>query len=199
MSGNTVIDYLRHGEPVGGNRYRGNGVDDPLSEKGWRQMWEGVGEFSEWDAIVTSPMLRCREFAESLGEKREIPVQVDERLREVGFGEWEGKTREELLAERAEEFEAFYTDPVNNTPSGAETVSDFYSRVSEAHADIKTTHQHRHVLLVGHAGVIRACLVHAMGATPDTMYNLEIRNGRISRVQFESLRTRLQLINGTIA
>ena len=34
----TVIDLIRHGEPVGGRRYRGH-IDDPLSERGWQQMW----------------------------------------------------------------------------------------------------------------------------------------------------------------
>ena len=35
----TRIDLIRHGEPVGGRRYRGQ-IDDPLSEKGWKQMRE---------------------------------------------------------------------------------------------------------------------------------------------------------------
>ena len=34
----TTIDLIRHGEPVGGRRYRGGRMDDPLSEKGWAQM-----------------------------------------------------------------------------------------------------------------------------------------------------------------
>ncbi|MHB1590203.1 MAG: histidine phosphatase family protein [Sulfuricella sp.] len=40
----TTIDLIRHGEPVGGRRYRGR-TDDPLSEKGWNQMWTAVGDF----------------------------------------------------------------------------------------------------------------------------------------------------------
>jgi len=35
----TTIDLLRHGEPEGGVRYRGDGVDDPLSARAWKQMW----------------------------------------------------------------------------------------------------------------------------------------------------------------
>ena len=41
MTPPTLIDMIRHGEPVGGRRYRGQ-IDDPLSEKGWRQMWAAV-------------------------------------------------------------------------------------------------------------------------------------------------------------
>jgi len=38
----TTLDLMRHGEPVGGRRYRGQ-MDDPLSEKGWAQMRNAVG------------------------------------------------------------------------------------------------------------------------------------------------------------
>ena len=46
MATETIIDLLRHGEPLGGSRYRGNRIDDPLTEKGWRQMWRGIGSAS---------------------------------------------------------------------------------------------------------------------------------------------------------
>ena len=45
---NIIIDLIRHGEPQGGPRYRGDGIDDPLSDKGWRQMWDAVGEDAPW-------------------------------------------------------------------------------------------------------------------------------------------------------
>ena len=38
----TVIDLIRHGEPEGGKRYRGQ-IDHPLSATGWQQMWDAVG------------------------------------------------------------------------------------------------------------------------------------------------------------
>ena len=41
----TIVDLIRHGEPAGGQRYRGHRVDDPLTEKGWSQMWNSVGEY----------------------------------------------------------------------------------------------------------------------------------------------------------
>ena len=58
----TVIDLIRHGEPIGGRRYRGHGVDDPLSEKGWSQMWQAVGNYNAWHHIITSPLQRCQQF-----------------------------------------------------------------------------------------------------------------------------------------
>ena len=95
--GTTVIDLLRHGEPQGGRRYRGQ-IDDPLSELGWKQMWDAVGDHAGWDHIVSSPLLRCRSFAEALGEARALPVSVDAGFREIGFGSWEGFTAADLRA-----------------------------------------------------------------------------------------------------
>jgi len=60
----TRFDLIRHGEPEGGKRYRGT-LDDPLSATGWPQMQAAVSEQDQWDAILTSPMARCRPFAES--------------------------------------------------------------------------------------------------------------------------------------
>ena len=59
----TLIDLVRHGEPVGGIRYRGQ-MDDPLSHTGWQEMRKAIGRETPWDAIISSPLLRCRAFAE---------------------------------------------------------------------------------------------------------------------------------------
>ena len=93
-----LIDLMRHGEPVGGRRYRGQ-TDDPLSEKGWRQMWDAAGDFQGWQHVITSPLQRCAAFAEALGEKLGIGVTHDERLKEAAFGAWEGKTAEEICSD----------------------------------------------------------------------------------------------------
>ena len=71
----TVIDLLRHGEPVGGRRYRGQ-QDDPLSDTGWAQMRTSCAEQS-WDAVVSSPLQRCARFAEELVAGAETPLVVD--------------------------------------------------------------------------------------------------------------------------
>jgi alpha-ribazole phosphatase/probable phosphoglycerate mutase len=91
----TTLDLMRHGEPVGGRRYRGQ-IDDPLSEKGWAQMHAAVGDAAPWTRIVSSPLLRCRAFAETLSDRHGLPLALDDRLKEVGFGDWEGKSAAEI-------------------------------------------------------------------------------------------------------
>jgi len=113
----TTVDLMRHGEPVGGRRYRGQ-IDDPLSEKGWAQMQAAVGESLPWTRIVSSPLLRCRAFAETLADRHGLPLTLDERLMEVGFGEWEGKTAAEIEQAAPGTLARFKADPVNARPAG---------------------------------------------------------------------------------
>lgn len=190
-----TIDLLRHGLPVGGNRYRGHGVDDPLSDQGWDEMWAGVGDYSDWDIIVTSPMLRCRAFAEALAERNSTAMIVDDRFREIGFGEWEGKTRQQLLEERVKEFHDFYSDPVANTPAGAEPVTDFYQRVSDAFHSLRKEYVESNILIIGHAGVNRAIVTESIQAGLNSMYNIRIHNGCIARLTDYGVRLDLEGLN----
>ena len=188
MTGNprmtkTRIDLLRHGLPEGGHRYRGNGIDDPLSETGWRQMWAAVGDDWPWHGIVCSPMARCRPFAEDLGRRSGLPVVVDKRLREVGFGAWEGKSADEILTEDPEAVHRFYADPVAGRPEGAEPLGDFRHRVVEALREIMDDNPGRHLLVVAHAGVLRAAMSWLLDAPLERMYRSEIRNAAFLHIQ----------------
>ena len=198
MPEETVIEFIRHGEPEGGSRYRGYGIDDPLTERGWKQMWNGVGSADYWDIILTSPLARCADFARRLGEERRIPVRILDDLREIGFGAWEGMTKEQLLENRPEEFRRFYDDPIAYPPEKAEKVEDFFNRISIIYDYFLNNFIGKNVLVVAHAGVIRAALMHAIGAGPGQMYNIEIRNGMVSRVRYRNGRIGLELLNGVL-
>jgi alpha-ribazole phosphatase/probable phosphoglycerate mutase len=180
----TTVDLIRHGEPVGGRRYRGQ-IDDPLSNKGWAQMRAAVADHRPWDRIITSPLQRCAAFARELGTRHGIPVQEEARLMEIGFGEWEGRTAAELLAEDPERLQRFWTDPLNHTPPGAETLAEFERRVIGAWQDILAAHRGQHLLLVGHAGMMRMIIRHVLDMPLDRMFRLQIANAAISRIRID--------------
>lgn len=177
----TTIDYLRHGRPEGGNRFRGSGVDDLLSDEGWAQMRATAAAIAGWDRVVSSPMQRCRAFAEWIAAQRGVPIEVVHDLREVGFGSWEGATREELAARDSGEYAAFYRDPVHNRPVGAEPLAAFGARVAAVFEALRAAHAGRHLLVVAHAGVIRATLGHVLQAPPVTWYQATVDHAALSR------------------
>lgn len=177
----TLIDFIRHGEPEGGRRYRGNAVDDPLSEKGWKQMWDAVGEQPPWQYIVSSPMRRCTAFAEALAKKCELELGIDDRFREVGFGRWEGLSPDDIISRNRAEYEAFYRDPYRNRPARAEPLDDFAQRVTQGLEGVLSDYQGQHVLIVAHAGVIRAALGYILHVDPVLWYRARIDNAAFTR------------------
>jgi alpha-ribazole phosphatase/probable phosphoglycerate mutase len=178
----TTLDLIRHGEPVGGSRYRGR-TDDPLSEKGWQQMRAATARPDAWQAIVSSPLSRCHAFALELGGRLGLAVRVDERLQEVGFGAWEGRTGEQIRQDDPEALHRFYHDPVGARPAGAEPLEAFQGRVSAALEALVEDFQGRHILLVTHAGVVRAAIAHALSAPLGAIYRMHVDNAAITRLR----------------
>jgi len=118
-------------------------------------------------------------------------VEIEPDLREVGFGNWEGKTRNELLSERPAEYHDFYRDPVHNRPEGAEPLEDFGTRVARVFDRLAGTHPGQHLLIVAHAGVIRATLGHVMQAPAANWYRAAVDNAGVSRFSHDGNSARL--------
>ena len=194
----TVIDLIRHGEPQGGRKFRGYTVDDPLSEKGWQQMQSAVGDYQQWDGIVSSPLIRCKAFAEQLAETNKIPLTIMSDFEEVGFGDWEGKSPDEVITESPEEYNAFYLDPVNSRPKNAENLDVFIDRVVESYKQVLEEYNNKHCLIVAHAGVVRAIIAHILYATPLGMYRINVKNAGIVRIKYSGNGPKLEFINGVL-
>ncbi len=179
----TVLDLMRHGEPVGGRKYRGQ-IDDPLSEKGWAQMRAAVGDQVPWTRIVSSPLLRCRSFSEALSGQHGLPLAFEPRLQEVGFGIWEGKTAAEIEVEAPGTLARFKADPVHARPAGAEPLAAFQARVAAGLEAVVSQNQDQHVLVVGHAGVVRMALAWALHIPLQHAYRIEVASASLTRLHF---------------
>lgn len=180
----TTIDLLRHGEPEGGRRYRGQ-IDDPLSPKGWQQMRSAVGDHCPWDRVLTSSLSRCSAFAQELSARHQLPLEQSDAFTEIGFGAWEGKSAEELLEQDSELLYRFWSDPINHTPPDAERLIDFKRRIVGQWEQTIEQYRGQHLLVVGHAGMMRMILSHVLGMPMDKMFRLQIPNAGLSRIQID--------------
>ncbi len=187
---NTTIDLIRHGEPEGGTRFRG-WKNDPLSAKGWQQMRQATAGHTPWDLIITSPLVRCSAFAEELSERTGIPVVKEDRLKEIGFGQWEGRTSDELYAESPEVLNHFWRSPAENPPPGGEPMVLFQSRVESAWQDIQIHNEGRHILVVAHGGVNRFIIGKVLGIPIRNLFRMEYPFAGISRIRVEEGYARL--------
>lgn len=195
----TTIDLIRHGEPEGGRAYRGHSIDDPLSEKGWQQMWNAVADLAPWDQIISSPLKRCHAFAEALSKKYMIPCEVEDNFKEIGFGCWEGRTPDQIKADNLQEYENFYLDPVNCRPAGAEPLDSFIQRVTKSYQLALERYTGKHILIVAHAGVNRALIANALSAPPVGLYRIKVNNAGLSRLKHDHLGNHLIYHNVALA
>ncbi len=173
------FDLLRHGD-TGTSGFRGT-LDDALTPLGWRQMREAV-DGASWQVLVSSPRRRCAAFAQELAARLGVVPEIDERLAELDFGEWEGKTAEQLMQHDGEALQRFWQDPQRHAPPGGENFSAFSARVLGAWGELQERHAGKRVLLVTHAGVIRRLLCHARGLPLDLLLALEVPHGSLHRV-----------------
>ena len=180
----TLVDIIRHGEPVGGRRYRGQ-IDDPLSEKGWQQMRDAVAGHNPWDVIVSSPLSRCSEFATELAQQLGIPLEFEERIREIRWGNGEGSKPAELNQHDPLTVVRALRDPLNHRPSDAEDIREFQQRVITAWLDITQRHREKHLLLVAHAGIIRALVTYILNTPIENMFRIHVANAAITRIQID--------------
>jgi len=175
-----IVYLLRHGTPVGGRMYRGNLFDDPLTEEGWNQMKLSVADLS-FDTITTSPMKRCSEFANYISKKSKIPCSIIEDFKEIGFGDWQGKTSHQIGEEIVERFK---DDPINNPINNAENLYDFEKRVIKNYLEIlNNLNPKNKLLIIAHAGVIRIIKSYILKLPIEKMFTMNIKSG--SCEQFE--------------
>ena len=180
----TTLDLMRHGTPVGGHKYRGQ-IDDPLSAEGWAQMRAAVAGQCPWDVIISSPLLRCVEFARELAQRHDLVLELDDRLKEIGFGEWEGCTATELMQAQPDLLMQFWIDPLNHTPPGAETVAAFRDRVVAAWDQLLSRHRGRHLLVVGHAGMVRMIVRHVLEMPLANLFRIQVPNAGLTRIRVD--------------
>lgn len=148
-------------------------------------MWQSVGGdacVTSWHRVVSSPMTRCQDFAQHLARVLGLPLTVEPSLREVGFGAWEGLSRKAVRTERQEEYLAFLADPVGARPPGSECLEAFVQRVRDGLARLEQDHPGEHVLVVTHAGVIRAAVCIALDIPLHAMYRIKVPYAGLTRL-----------------
>lgn len=101
--------------------------------------------------VVSSPLRRCRVLAQRIADVADLPLDIDERLREIDFGAWEGRPWAEVPKQ---EIDAWAQDFLDARPHGGESVAMLRNRVGAALAEWAARNEP--IVIVTHAGVIRA-------------------------------------------
>jgi len=155
----TSLLLIRHAESSwnAAGRWQGRG-DPPLSARGVVQAGALVQELAREaiDVIVSSDLRRAADTAAILGRARGLRPLLDERLRELDLGDWEGLTREEIASRAREALRRFDAGDPEVRPGGGETLREIEQRARSTIRALVAAHGGRRLALVTHLGVIRA-------------------------------------------
>jgi len=196
LSEPIVIDLLRHGEvDAEGWAFRGS-TDLPLSETGWQQMRSVAASFEPFDHIATSPLQRCRLFADELNGKQQTSLVTLYDMREMDFGNWENCSFDALEKEYGALLHQFWQSPVGVQPPGGESFDSFSQRVICCWQEWLDTESGNHRLLVAHGGVIRVLLAYLLDMPMHALWRLHLPYAAWSRVSLcEGHQPRLLFMN----
>ena len=171
-----ITDWNREG------RWQGR-LDPPLSAAGRREAAMVAARLAADAAlrpvrIVSSPLARAAQTALIIGEAVGVEVEEDDRLVEIGAGEWEGRTHDELDATDRERYRAWRSAASDVNPPGGERLDETLSRTRSA-IDAVAADPRSPALLVSHGGVLRV-VAHQLFAVPrDRMWSLDVDNASL--------------------
>ena len=166
MTGVTKLLLVRHGETDWNRDGRWQGGSDTRLNDVGREQAETLAEQldGEIDVLYSSDLARARETAEIVAAKLGLEVRLDPRLRERGFGSWEGLTTTEI-EERFADAHRRWLAGEGAGADDAEAFEDFSARVEDFLSDVLRLHPGEEVLVVSHGGSIR--VIHALAAGVD--------------------------------
>jgi probable phosphoglycerate mutase len=162
----TRVLLVQHGETEWSREDRFAGTSDvTLSERGhWQaaQLAERLkGE--RLAAVYSSPLYRALETAKVIAAPHRLQPTVVDGLREMDFGDWEGRTRGSVIAEYAPVYAAWTRDPATvRTPHG-ESGFEVAARAAAAVKDLARMHVGETILVAGHRTVNRLVLCQLLG------------------------------------
>ncbi len=157
---------VRHGQTDFSreNRFCGS-IDPPLSEVGQR-MADALGAShgeDKWDAIYCSPSLRARQTVAPLAKRARLEPVLDDGLREISYGEWEGMKHDEVKARFPDVYAYWSQDTASRATPGGETAFMVAARAAPVVERIRREHASGKVLVVSHKATLRILVCALLG------------------------------------
>jgi probable phosphoglycerate mutase len=182
------IIMVRHGETKWNAEMRIQGhQDSPLTAVGLRQAEAVAARLAreKLDAIYASDLGRVRQTVEPLIKVTGLVPKYDAALRERNYGEFEGKTLEELDVEFPGQFAKLRTGNPHGVPPGGESLAQFHARIAEALEGIAQEAAGKTVAVMVHGGVCGELFRHAMRIPLEAPRTFSLFNASINRWSYK--------------
>ncbi len=184
----ATLYFVRHGQTDwnAAGRIQGH-TDIPINTRGRTQAARNGGVLTEilddpaaFD-YVASPLLRARQTMEIIRERlglTPLDYRTDDRIREVSFGDWSGRTMAECALEFADEYARRRADIWNHRPPGGECLADLMARVRAWLSE-----QERDAVVVAHGGVSRCLRGLVLDMPPAEIYRLDVPQDKVLMIE----------------
>lgn len=192
----TTILLIRHGHTDAiGRRLVGRSPGVHLTERGRAEAGRLVETLRAQpiSQILSSPLERALETAEPLARARNLAITPDEGLIEVEFGDWTGRTFDEL--ERLPEWQRFVTNRATADVPRGERPTAVQERIVATLTRLGAQHSGHTIAAVSHADVIRAAVLYYAGAPLDMAHRVDVAPASISAVALGDGEPRLLFVN----
>ncbi len=191
----TELVLLRHGKTAFNEKgvYCGS-INPPLSPQGIAETKRTAKHFEalEPDAVYVSSSHRAVQTARIIAPRR--PAIVQQTLREMDFGSFEGQSADEIAQRMPEAWQDYMNNPQSFTFPGGDNVARFLANAYEAVRQIAAQHDGQRVLIVTHKGVIIAALSYLLHGDFQHCFCYDIRPSGFARLRlFEDASVMTQL------
>jgi len=161
-----TLYFLRHGETEASRIGGYCGVSDiPLTPEGHQMAADFAAAYKSlpWVAVFCSPLSRSQNTARPLCAALGLEMHLRDGLKEIAYGQWEGKTPEEVNRQFHDEYVRWLADPGWNSPTGGERGVDIARRSSAVLDEIERTLPSGNVLVVSHKATARIMICSLLG------------------------------------
>ena len=182
-----MLYIIRHGKTDWNVQHRLQGMTDiPLNEEGRKMARDAAIEYKDihFEVCYCSPLIRARETAEILLEGRDIPIIVDDRLREMGFGKYEGFTDSFSVPDCPVNVLFFHPEQYTTPVEGGESLDDLFARTGEFLREVALPQvkEGKDVLIVGHGAMNSSIICQVNHRTMAELWEVGIENCKLIKL-----------------
>ncbi len=204
----SKVILVRHGRTAwhAEGRYAGT-ADVPLDELGLEQARRVADHLRESriDVVYSSPLSRCLALAEMVAASHGLEVVVDERLREIDLGRWDGQMLEEIIKQDGEILRQWTKNPEAVTIPDGETLASVQERSMWWYDEACAGNSDGFIFASSHGGPIRAILAKVIGLPLSNIFRLTVdlasisvlnHMGKFSNMESMNIRSHLDGLEG---
>ena len=189
------LHLVRHGPALDADGRAMGHTDAPLSPEGIEQVARLVTAWPRTPSrIWSSDLRRARETAERIGQRWDVAPAIDARLREMNFGEWDGRFWNALEREDPDRLKHWMESWVTERVPGGESFTLLSERVRDWYARCLADPAEE-IVVVAHAGSIRALLCNLLEVPLSKAVEFPVDRLRISTVEIAESGARLLALN----